>query len=226
MKRILNSTRERILSTAEQLFAESGIAATSMRSITAMARVNLAAVNYHFGSKEALIEAVYERRLEPLNKARLRNLNKLEKQYGKKAIPADEIIEAFVLPMLEISIGEGKQTLNIMRLISRTYSEAAKQFRKLFAESYHEVLDRYQVALAKTFPKLTPEVINLRLQFTIGAMSHSFVESELLGLISGETVTGEWIERQVHQLVPFVIAGFHAKPAPILALSTSEDDKA
>ncbi len=226
MKRILNSTRERILSTAEQLFAESGIAATSMRSITAMARVNLAAVNYHFGSKEALIEAVYERRLEPLNKARLRNLNKLEKKYGKKAIPAEEIIEAFVLPMLEISIGEGKQTLNIMRLISRTYSEAAKQFRKLFAESYHEVLDRYQVALAKTFPKLSPEIINLRLQFTIGAMSHSFVESELLGLISGESITSEWIERQVHQLVPFVIAGFHAKPAPIQASLPSVDGEA
>ncbi|MBT8141518.1 MAG: TetR/AcrR family transcriptional regulator [Gammaproteobacteria bacterium] len=213
MKRILNSTRERILSTAEQLFAESGIAATSMRSITAMARVNLAAVNYHFGSKDALIEAVYERRLEPLNKARLRNLTELENQYGKAPVPAEDLLKAFILPLLEISVGEGKQTLNIMRLISRTYSEAAKQFRKLFAKSYHDVIERYQQALGKSFPKLTPEVINLRLQFTIGAMSHSFVESELLGLISGETVTDEWIERQVNQLIPFVIAGFKAKPA-------------
>jgi len=214
MKRILNSTRDRILSTAEQLFAESGIAATSMRSITSMARVNLAAVNYHFGSKEALIEAVYERRLEPLNKARLRNLIALEQEYSDDPIPPEKILAAFILPLLEISVGEGKQTLNIMRLISRTYSEAAKQFRKLFAESYHKVLERYQSALSKTYPKLPPEVINLRLQFTIGAMSHSFVESELLGLISGETVTPEWIERQVHQLIPFVIAGFNAKPAP------------
>lgn len=215
MKRILNSTRDRILSTAEQLFAESGIAATSMRSITSVARVNLAAVNYHFGSKDALIEAVYERRLEPLNKARLRNLTKLENEYGKKPIPPEKILKAFILPLLEISVGEGKQTLNIMRLISRTYSEAAKQFRKLFAESYHSVLERYQSALGKSFPNLDPTVINLRLQFTIGAMSHSFVESELLGLISGETVTPEWIERQVHQLIPFVIAGFNSKPAPM-----------
>lgn len=215
MKRIINSTRDRILSTAETLFAESGIAATSMRSITSMARVNLAAVNYHFGSKEALIEAVYERRLEPLNKARLRNLNELEQEYGSKAIPPEKILTAFILPLLEISVGEGKQTLNIMRLISRTYSEAAKQFRKLFAESYHSVLERYQAALGKSFPKLSPEVINLRLQFTIGAMSHSFVESELLGLIAGETITPEWVERQVHQLIPFVIAGFNAKPATL-----------
>lgn len=215
MKRILNSTRDRILATAETLFAESGIAATSMRSITSMARVNLAAVNYHFGSKEALIEAVYERRLKPLNKARLRNLNKLEAEHGTKAIPADEVLKAFILPLLEISVGDGKQTLNIMRLISRTYSEAAKQFRKLFADSYHSVLKRYQVALGRSFPKLSPEVINLRLQFTIGAMSHSFVESELLGLIAGETITPEWIERQVQQLIPFVIAGFNAIPAPV-----------
>ena len=57
-------------------------------------------------------------------------------------------------------------------------------------------------------------------------MSHSFVESELLGLISGESITGEWIERQVHQLVPFVIAGFHAKPAPSPVSSPSENDAA
>jgi len=214
MKRIINSTRERILTSAEELFAQSGIAATSMRAITALARVNLAAVNYHFGSKEALIEAVYERRLEPLNKARLRNLKELQKTYKKDAIPVDEIIEAFVMPLVEISdTGDSAQTMNILRLIGRTYSEAAKQFRKMFFETYHDVLDQYQEELGKSLPKLSQEEINWRLQFTIGAMSHSFVESELLGLLSGEDVTPDLIRRQVHQLLPFIIAGFKAKKA-------------
>ena len=214
MKRIINSTRERILTSAEELFAQSGIAATSMRAITALARVNLAAVNYHFGSKEALIEAVYERRLEPLNKARLRNLKELQKTYKKDVIPVDEIIEAFVMPLVEISdTGDSAQTMNILRLIGRTYSEAAKQFRKMFFETYHDVLDQYQEELGKSLPKLSQEEINWRLQFTIGAMSHSFVESELLGLLSGEDVTPDLIRRQVHQLLPFIIAGFKAKKA-------------
>jgi len=208
MKRIINSTRERILTSAEELFAQSGIAATSMRAITAMARVNLAAVNYHFGSKEALIEAVYERRLEPLNKARLRNLKALQKQYGDERIPVEEVIEAFVMPLVEISdTGDSSQTLNILRLIGRTYSEAAKQFRKMFFDTYHDVLEQYQTELGKSLPRLNKEEINWRLQFTIGAMSHSFVESELLGLLSGEDVTPDLISHQVHQLIPFIVAG-------------------
>jgi len=209
MKRIINSTRERILSSA----------------ITAMARVNLAAVNYHFGSKEALIEAVYERRLEPLNKARLRNLRTLKKQYGDEKIPIEEVIEAFVMPLVEISdTGDSRQTMNILRLIGRTYSEAAKQFRKLFAESYHSVLEQYQEVLAKSLPKLSSEEINWRLQFTIGAMSHSFVESELLGLLSGEDVTPDLIKQQVKQLMPFIIAGFKSK-APTKTVKKSKARK-
>jgi len=222
MKRIINSTRERILSSAEELFAQSGIAATSMRAITAMARVNLAAVNYHFGSKEALIEAVYERRLEPLNKARLRNLKVLQEQYGDERIPVEEVIEAFIMPLVEISdTGDSSQTLNILRLIGRTYSEAAKQFRKMFFDTYHDVLEQYQEELGKSLPRLNEEEINWRLQFTIGAMSHSFVESELLGLLSGEDVTPDLISRQVHQLIPFIVAGFKSKP-PVRELIKSK----
>lgn len=225
MKRIINSTRERILTSAEELFAQSGIAATSMRAITAMARVNLAAVNYHFGSKEALIEAVYERRLEPLNKARLRNLKDLQDQYGEDRIPVEEVIEAFIMPLVEISdTGDSSQTLNILRLIGRTYSEAAKQFRKMFFDTYHDVLEQYQEVLGKSLPRLNDEEINWRLQFTIGAMSHSFVESELLGLLSGEDVTPDLISRQVHQLIPFIVAGFKSK-APVRELKKSKKSK-
>jgi len=148
-----------------------------------------------------------------LNKARLRNLKSLKKEYGDEKIPIEEVVEAFIMPLVEISnTGDGRQTVNILRLISRTYSEAAKQFRKLFADSYHSVLEQYQEVLAVSLPRLTPDEINWRLQFTIGAMSHSFVESELLGLLAGEDVTPDLIERQVKQLMPFIIAGFKSKP--------------
>lgn len=87
MTNLLDSTRDRILAAAEELFARTGVATTSLRAITALARVNLAAVNYHFGSKDGLVEAVYRRRLEPLNRARLKNLERVEAAAGDAPRP-------------------------------------------------------------------------------------------------------------------------------------------
>src|SRR5207248_1431431 len=72
-----HETRTRILDAAEELFMLHGFEGTSMRLLTAKAGVNLAAVNYHFGSKDALIEAVFRRRLDPMNVARVAELDTL-----------------------------------------------------------------------------------------------------------------------------------------------------
>ena len=73
-----HETRTRILDAAEELFMQHGFEGTSMRALTTRAGVNLAAVNYHFGSKDALIEAVFRRRLDPVNLARMAEVEKLE----------------------------------------------------------------------------------------------------------------------------------------------------
>jgi AcrR family transcriptional regulator len=97
------NTKERILDTAERLFAEHGYAATSLRSIIAEAGVNLAAVHYHFHSKEALLEAVILRRSKPANAERLALLGEFEKQAGEKPVPLESVIEAFVAPTFRMS---------------------------------------------------------------------------------------------------------------------------
>src|SRR3981081_4013505 len=71
-------TKTRILDAAELLFMEHGFEATSLRQLTSAAGVNLAAVNYHFGSKEELFQAVLTRRLDPMNQERIDLLDKLE----------------------------------------------------------------------------------------------------------------------------------------------------
>lgn len=88
------STRESILDTAESLFAQQGHEATSMRQITGAAGVNLASVNYHFGSKESLVQAVLKRRLEVLNRERMRLLDELEAQSGGKPLKPSQIVDA------------------------------------------------------------------------------------------------------------------------------------
>src|SRR5262245_65628728 len=96
-----HETRTRILDAAEELFMQHGFEGTSMRHLTARAGVNLAAVNYHFGSKHALIEAVFRRRLDPMNAARVAALDKLEAE-GRASDP-ERIIRAFVGESLRLS---------------------------------------------------------------------------------------------------------------------------
>src|SRR5471032_1898090 len=91
-----HETRRRILEAAEELFMQHGFEGASMRLLTTKAGVNLAAVNYHFGSKDALIEAVFQRRLDPMNTGRIAELDRLEKDAGGRALSPEEIIRAFV----------------------------------------------------------------------------------------------------------------------------------
>src|SRR6185503_3790882 len=113
-----HETRTRILDAAEELFMLHGFEGTSMRLLTSRAGVNLAAVNYHFGSKDALIEALFRRKLDPMNTARLAELERLESE-GRPLAP-EAIIRAFVGPSLrhmEDAKGGGR---NFIRLLGRT----------------------------------------------------------------------------------------------------------
>src|SRR5712691_8886626 len=122
-----HETRTRILDAAEELFMQHGFGGTSMRLLTSRAGVNLAAVNYHFGSKDALIEAVFRRRLDPMNLARIAALDELEAT--ARALAPEAIIRAFIGPslrMIEDAKGGGR---NFIRLLGRTYTEPARTVR-------------------------------------------------------------------------------------------------
>src|ERR1044072_9075595 len=124
-------TRERILSTAEALFMERGYAGTSLRIITAKARVNLAAVNYHFGSKEALIREVFERRLGPLNSARIAYLDRLEGLARGRPLGVEQIIEAIVAPALQVNRDPLAGGAAFLRLLGRAFSEPGETMREI-----------------------------------------------------------------------------------------------
>src|SRR3954464_2865930 len=116
-------TRSRILDVAEQLFSEQGFDRVSIRNITRTARVNLAAINYHFGSKEDLIAAVFERRVVPINEARLAALDAVEKIAGKRGPKLEVILEAFIRPALQSSVEASKGGTAFSKLFGRCRSE-------------------------------------------------------------------------------------------------------
>lgn len=211
MKLPSNPTKERILSAAELLFAETGIATTSLRRITARARVNLAAVNYHFGSKDGLIDAVYERRLGPVTEEWLANITALEEAYGEDAAPVEKIVEAFVLPVARLASDEVRGGRIFMRLLAQGYSEARQYFEKLFSSQYQHVLDRYRQALRRDLPDVPGDTLCWRLQFLLGALTQGLSGGELLRLIEGQA-DPEDTERAVRELIPFLVAGLRAAP--------------
>jgi AcrR family transcriptional regulator len=207
---LLDSTKDRILAAAEELFARTGVARTSLRAITALARVNLAAVNYHFGSKDGLVEEVYRRRLEPLNRARMVNLERLEKRARKPSL--EEILEAFMSPVATLARDPAQGGPTVMRLLGQTHAEAEEPFRTWFAGEYKSVLERYHRALCRALPGIPPEDVRWRLQFLVGALSYPVAERQLVELLAGVAIDPDDVSEVVERLLPFVAAGFRVAP--------------
>ena len=178
-----HETRTRILDAAEALFMQHGFEGTSMRLLTTTAGVNLAAVNYHFGSKDALIEAVFRRRLDPMNAARIAALAALEADGG--GLSPESIIRAFVgesLRMIEDSKGGGR---NFIRLLGRSYTEPSKPIRVLIGQLYAPTMERYKAAFLRALPQMPAEELVWRMHFMFGTLSYTLAATDVVQLIAG-----------------------------------------
>ena len=175
------NTKDRILGAAEELFAQHGFSGTSLRQVTSRADVNIAAVNYHFGSKDALIEAVFRRRLDPMNLARMAALDELE----ARAPAPEAIIRAFIGPslrMIEDAKGGGR---NFIRLLGRTYTEPAKTVRALIGQMYAPTMQRYKSALERALPHMPRDELVWRMHFMFGTLAYTLAATDTVQLIAG-----------------------------------------
>lgn len=156
------STRERILSAAERIYAASGFHGMSLRDVTLLAGVNLAAVNYHFGSKDKLIHALADRRLTPINSERLQRLVRLREKHGERAIPLKDLVAALVDPMFK-ALRQGRNNRAIMvRLVAQMMIDDPRRFAHLHRVFYKDVLDRYHDELQKSLPHLDAHQVYAR----------------------------------------------------------------
>ena len=189
-------TKTRILDAAEKLFAEKGLDATSHRDLTRAAGVNLAAVNYHFGSKQAVLAAVFERRIGPINAERMARLEEAER--GGDADLAS-ILRAFLWPAFERIGRTQREHADFMRLVGRTHGETSEDVRACFIHQFDEVFERFSEALSRS-TGLPRAMAQLRLRFVIGSMAHLLVWHDLPGASDDD----------MEQLVRFASAGFRA----------------
>ncbi|OMS38630.1 TetR/AcrR family transcriptional regulator [Burkholderia pseudomallei] len=175
-------TKARILDAAEDLFIEHGFEAMSMRQITSRAAVNLAAVNYHFGSKEALIHAMLSRRLDQLNEERLRILDRFDAQLGAH-VTCEHVLGAMFIPALQASRDPQRGGRAFLRLIGRAYTDPSAFVRNFLTAHYASVAGRFFDAFQRALPNLPRAELGWRLHYAIGALSGALAGAETESLI-------------------------------------------
>ena len=204
------NTKDRILDTAERLFAHRGIEATSLRNITAEAGVNLAAVNYHFQSKEALLHAVIARRLDPINRKRLAMLDACEAAAGSGPLPLGEVLDALLRPIFELLGGPGREFAPMM---SRIFTESSELTEKVFQRHLAHVSARFLPAFGRAVPHLPKAELLWRMLFVMGAVAHTVGGARILKTLSGGECDPYDFEGTLRRLEAFLLAGLEA-PAP------------
>jgi AcrR family transcriptional regulator len=210
----VRETQTRILDAAEELFLLHGFEGASMRMLTARAGVNLAAINYHFGSKDALIEAVLRRRLDPMNASRVAALDRLEAEAAGRPLDPAAIIGAFVgtsLRMIEDARGGGR---NFIRLLGRTYTDPDKRIRALIGQLYAPAMERYKAAFVRALPDLPADELVWRMHFMFGTLSYTLAATDTVQLIAGCKPEDRYDARLLEaRLTAFLAAGLLA-PLP------------
>src|SRR5215216_959748 len=204
-----HETRTRILDAAEELFMLHGFGGTSMRLLTSKAGVNLAAVNYHFGSKDALIEAVFRRRLDPMNAARIAALDALEATGREHEV--EPIIRAFISPGLAMMEDQKSGGRNFIRLLGRTYTEPAKTIRQLIGQMYAPAMQRYKSALERALPQMPRDELVWRMHFMFGTLAYTLAATDTVQLIAGCKPEDRYDAALLEErLTAFLAAGLNA----------------
>ena len=201
-------TKQRILDAAEHLFARNGYHATSLRGITTTADANLAAVNYHFGSKEALLEAVIVRRLDPLNEVRRGQLEALlQKAELAGELPScREVLRAFVEPTLRLR-QQGSEAEDFIALIGRTLAEPRGIAMSIFLRHMQPLLQRIFQALALSLPALTEQDLFWRMHFTMGCLSHIMRCHERYSMVPENVNIDLPVDELIEHFLDFTTAG-------------------
>lgn len=211
----LSAPKQRLLDCAERLVAERGFEAVSVRDITGAAQANVAAINYHFGSRETLISLVVTHQLGPVIKERLARLETVEKKWTGKAAPLEEILDAMMRPLVgNIRKSDLPEALRC-QLLGRILGGQGVIFPQEVSQDMETARQRFLRLLAKALPSVSSEDLAWRIQFVAGGIIH---------LLSGrdaplaEGATPQPIETTLGRFIRFAAAGLRegvAQEAPV-----------
>lgn len=199
------STKERILGAAEELFAQHGFAGTSLREVTSRADVNIAAVNYHFGSKENLVNEVFRRRMDDMTERRLSLLSKAQ---SERPGDLDAVLAAFIEPALAMNL-DRHGGASFVRVLARAYAEKNDGLRHFLSDNYGHVLREFAKAISACVPELAKEDLLWRLDFVAGALTYAMADFGLIKRPAGVSEKAH-CQKAAQNLIRFAAAGLRA----------------
>jgi AcrR family transcriptional regulator len=215
-KSTAGDTKARILDATEKLFIEVGYEATSLRQVTSRAIVNLAAVNYHFRSKEIMMQSVLSRRLDPLNTRRLALLDACEARWPGNAIRCEHVMGALFMPALQMAREPEVGGPSFLRLLGRVYSDTSPFIQSWLMGHYAPVFGRFFEAFARALPEVPRQELGWRLHFALKALAGVLAGDELGNLMPAFTQGKRLSDAQVlAQLTSMVVAALKA-PSPAM----------
>jgi AcrR family transcriptional regulator len=201
-----DGTRDRILKTAERLFAERGFNGVSVRELAGAANVNIASIGYHFRSKEGLLAEVYRRHCEPMIEERLRGLAAAKRLSGGARLAA--IIEAFVRPALQqVDVEEGETFIRLRAVLSGENSELLE---KLVAQNFDQSSSAFIDALCEGLPHLSRTDVCWRFHFLLGTVYYTAAGPHRIYAFSNGRCDPGDTEAVIKELVPFMTRAFRA----------------
>ena len=200
-----SGTREALLEAAASLLAEKGFETVSVREITGLAQANVASVNYHFGSRDGLIDAVVEKMTDPVNRERLERIDGLEAA-GEPTVR--QLLEAFFDPLFAKIQGSPMTKNLFVKLMGRMVGDRPYQFSDDVMAQFRTVARRFVQAFINACPGLTPEDVFWRIHFSFGVMSNTLTHRDLLTKVSEGMVNEEELEVTMTRVLDFCEAGF------------------
>lgn len=191
----------RLVEAAEKLFAEKGFEAVSVRDITKEAGANVAAVNYHFGSRDGLVLAVIGRYIMPVNQERLARLERAERD----GAGVEDIIAAFVRPIVE-QVGKSELSEKLYcQLLGRVFSEQAVSLPGELEQQTKTVVEKFTKVLAKALPGYPIDEVIWRLHFIVGGLIHTLTHTAFLLRVAGPLAGNPTVEQTITRFLKFAV---------------------
>lgn len=200
-----DATRARILDAAERLFAEHGYTAVSLRRITAEAGVNVAAIHFHFASKEALFEALFNRRIDPINDGRAAALTKLTADAGKPSL--EDVLIAFIKPYIDAGNAFDAGRIILLQFMARAAAEQDPSIQTVLRKKFDPPWHLLVKATRKALPDISEEALNWGLFFLLGSLYFINPSRSWLSVLSNGRCEPGDTQAAFDKLLPFLAAG-------------------
>ncbi len=206
----MNETQQKIIEATEIEFAEMGYGGASIREITKRAGVNVAAINYHFGSKETLFKEMVRYRIEPINRLRIDMLEAAQEKSGGEPLPLREIINFIVRPLLTTLINESCDDFRFMRAIGKSMAEERPFMKELHRDILKEIISKFSKAISESLGNPGFEKTAYGMHFVSCSMLGVMMQHRRLQFISAGQIDLNDIDGLVDHLVAFITAGLQA----------------